>query len=269
MNGRIKSLSHRGNGKNILGEGGGGGDKKIIEEQDKDFAPKTRIVIQSSYLLVFGRGCGLPMKRSKGMGMWEGLLRLWKKKKRMGGRRKRGTNAREGRTIKLALCLIKDISLYQVDRLGGMMLWMTNTLGRRGGGEGIHECSMQQNGQQQQCHCKRCVCVVHLAQWWSFAHHWLQFVTGAYIWRRGDNRFDVETLTYLALCNAGIVHRHIGQFINGHVEGQLGGYVPVTSDDLVDVNISLSIAREMAIVTSLTITSSPWAEAPCCTACSG
>ncbi len=69
------------------------------------------------------------------MARGEGLLRSRKKKKRMGGRRRRGTNAKEGRTIKSTLCLINDISLYQVDRLGKMMLLMTNALGH-GGGEG-------------------------------------------------------------------------------------------------------------------------------------
>jgi hypothetical protein len=51
---------------------------------------------------------------------------------------------------------------------------------------------------------------------------------------------------YLALCNAGIAHCHVGRFGNGRIEGRLVRYVPVLSDDLADVNISLGIAREMA-----------------------
>jgi hypothetical protein len=58
----------------------GGGNKKIIKEQDKDFG----IVIQSSYLLVFDHGHGLSTKRSKGMVMGEGLLRSWKRKREWG-----------------------------------------------------------------------------------------------------------------------------------------------------------------------------------------
>ncbi len=45
--------------------------------------------------------------------------------------------------------------------------------------------------------------------------------------------------------NAGIAHPYIGQFGNGCIEGKLAGYVPLTSDNLVDVNISLRVAREM------------------------
>ncbi len=68
---------------------------------------------------------------------------------------------------------------------------------------------------------------------------------------------NVETSTYSAFCNAGIVHHHAGQLGNGHIEGQLVGYVPVMSDNLADVNISLGISRKMAIITSLTLTSTP------------
>lgn len=57
---------------------------------------------------------------------------------------------------------------------------------------------------------------------------------------------DVETSTYSALCDAGIAHRHIGRFGNGRVEGWLVDYVPLSPDDLSNVDISMGIAREMA-----------------------
>jgi hypothetical protein len=57
---------------------------------------------------------------------------------------------------------------------------------------------------------------------------------------------DVETSTYSALYNTGIAHCHIGQFGNGCIEGRLVRYVPLASEDLADVNISLGIVREMA-----------------------
>jgi ethanolamine kinase len=57
---------------------------------------------------------------------------------------------------------------------------------------------------------------------------------------------DVETSTYSALCDAGIAYRHLGRFGNGRVEGWLVNYVPLSPDDLSNVDISLGIAREMA-----------------------
>jgi hypothetical protein len=53
---------------------------------------------------------------------------------------------------------------------------------------------------------------------------------------------DVETSTYLALRNAGI-HWTIWHRLH---QGPVGLYVPLTSDNLADVNISLGAAREMA-----------------------
>ncbi len=204
------------------------------------------------------------------MVMGEGLLRLQKKKKRMGGRRKRGTNAREGRTIELVLLLIKDISLYQDDRLGGFMLLMTNALGH-GGGEGKAHANDPRNKMDDDniaiASTVRMSCTLYNDDHLPIidCNLVLERIFGV----EGLIDHNVETLTYSGLCNAGIVHRRVGQCGNGHVKGRLVGYVPVTSDDLADVDISLGVAREMAIVTSLTLTLSPWAVAPHCTACSG
>jgi hypothetical protein len=165
----------------------------------------------------------------------------------MGGRRKRGTNAREGRTIKLPLCLIDDISLYQVDRLEGMMSSMTKVLGR-GGGEGkayVNDPLKQMDNDGSAIASDvHALCTLHDDNHLPIidCDLVLEHIFGA----EGIKDCNIETSTYLALCDTGIVHYHVGQFGNGRIKGRLVGYIPLVSDNLADVNISLGVAREMA-----------------------
>jgi hypothetical protein len=205
-------------GENIL-EGGGAGEE-IIKEQDNKIAPKPRIVIQSSYSLVLDRGRGLAIKRSKGGAMGNGLLRLWKRIKRMGDRRKRITNSREGSTIKSTLCLIDDIlSLYRVNGLGGMMSSITNALGCAWGEGKAYAnalCNKMDDNSNTIARAARASCTSRNDDHPPIIDCDLvpEHIFGA----EGMIDHDIKTLTYLALCDAGIAHHLVGRFGNGCVE---------------------------------------------------